>query len=412
MLKKFNFIKFSTLFIRVSGVGSRFLLAFFLTKYISLEFQGGYTLIISTVTLLIILLGLDFYIYSNRLIVKNSDNQIFCLKNALVFYFFTYILLFILLWAFYYFYPIIKVPFYLFYFLIVFEHLGQEFFRIYIVLKKVLFANILLFVRTGLWSSILVLSFFFIEGFKISLNSILLLWLISAFITCVLGFSFYPNIKLFFRTEIDRNWIYKGVLVGLTMFLSTICLKIMEYSDRYLIAFFLDKKQLGIYSLFFQISNFINVILFTLYISFLYPDILKGVYEKSHKDLKKAKSIIIKNTTIVVVVFSIFSILGLPYIIEYVGKPELYDKRFIIYILIAGSLFLNYSFASHYVIIGFEKEKLIFKATFVACIFNVALNLILIPIIGIYGPAIALLVGNIILFLLKRKYERNLTSKW
>ena len=411
MIKNISYFQFFTLVIRGLGIGSRFLLTFYLTKYISLEFQGSFTLLVTTITLLVIFFGLDFYIYSNKLLVKKPHSAISNLKNSLVFFSFGYVILFVLLKSLYV-YNSIPISFWLIYLLVVFEHLGQEFFRIYVALRHLLFANVLIFVRTGLWSCFIVLGFVLNEDFRPALEYILILWLVSAIITTILGFLFYPDIKNIFNAQIDKKWIVKGLMVGSTMFLSTVCLKIIEYSDRYLITIFLDKTQLGIYAIFFQIANIINVIMFTAYISFIYPDILSSVYNKRMLDLKNHKNFLNKKVVVIVSFFMIASFFGLPHMINFIDRPELDESSSILGILILGNLFLNLSYAYHYVLIGFEKENLIFKATFIACGLNILVNLAFIPIIGIYGSALALLMSNFTLYFLKRHYEGKLIAKW
>lgn len=413
LLNKDLYNKLLTVSCRLLGLGSRFMLTFLLTKEISLEFQGEYTLVSTSVALVIILFGFDFYVYANRLLIKQKNREVFFFKNSLVFYSFSYLLLFPFIWFTTKNFDVIDVgPFWTLYFLIIFEHLGQELFRSYIAMRKPLFANVLLLLRTGSWAGIIVFALFFIKDFQISIPEILRLWLFFAFVTCVLGIAFYPNIKSFGQEKIDFKWIRKGMGVGLTMFMSTICLKAIEYSDRYLIAFFLDKTQLGIYALYFQLANLINVIIFTMYISFIYPDIIQGVHEKSRDTTLRAMKSIQKKTFFIILLYAALSIVLIPLFLKYIGRSELYPNIPIFYILLSGFLFLNLNFSYHFVIVGFEKETLIFKATFLACVFNILMNALLIPLFGIYGAAVALLAGNFVLFLVKRRYGKNLFDQW
>lgn len=409
---KINFTKLSTLFFRGLGILSRFLLTFLITKFISLEFQGEYTLIVSSVTLLIIFFGFDFYVYAGRLIIKEPTKQLFFFKNMIVFYLFSYVLLFFVLWYIVHSLNFKLGSFWLLYFLVILEHLGQEFFRLYLALRKPLLANALLFLRTGLWAFIIVLGFVFVSDFDISMVNILSAWLFCALLTCIFGFWKYPGIRGFFKEKIDLSWIKKGLIVGLTMFASTICLKIIEFSDRYLIAFFLDKKEVGIYAFYFQLSNIINVVIFTMYISFLYPDIIDGVYKKSYSSIESIRATLRKKTFLIVGVFAALFLIGSPFLLNYMNRPELNANKSLFYILLLSTVFLNLSFSSHYVIIGAEKEKLIFKATLYACLLNVIINLVLIPIIGIYGSALALLGSTIVLLIFKKRYEKQCLSGW
>lgn len=204
----------------------------------------------------------------------------------------------------------------------------------------------------------------------------------------------------------------KGFYVGSAMFLSTIFLKIIEYSDRYFITYFINEKELGIYFFFFQIANLVNVIVYTAFISFVYPSIMKSVYSQSQKTLQIAQNSIIKNTIALTILFAVLSLFFMNDLLDFIDRPELYEKRSVFYIHLAGAFFFNLSFASHFVLIAEEKEKLILKVTLASCIVNVVLNLSLIPVIGIYGAAISLLCSNIIMFIIKLIYEKRLISKW
>ncbi|MFD2563561.1 oligosaccharide flippase family protein [Aquimarina rubra] len=408
VLRKIGLEKVITLLVRFVGIGSRFLLTFLLTKEISLEFQGEYSLVVTSVALLVILFGFDFYVHSNRMIVKGEYDAVFCLKNSVTFYLLSYCVLFPAIWFFFKIFSIEFVRVELLLVLILFEHLGQEFFRTYIALGRPLLANILLFIRTGLWCLILVLGLLFLKPFQVDLNNILVIWLISAIICAMLGFIFFPNLKSFFKIKVDKIWIKRGVIVGATMFLSTICLKIIEYSDRYLIVLFTSKKDLGIYSVFFQLVNVVNVVVFTMYISFLYPSIIKGVYNSNFGAVRAAQKTIKTKTILAVVFYGIASFFFLPFFLEFIGKEELNQNMFLFYIMLISTLFLNFSFTSHYVIVGAEKEKMIFTATFIACLVNLAINFSLIPFFGIYGSAFAMLLSNITLFVIKRKFEKKI----
>ena len=92
-LKDFlSFEKLASLFLRGVSILSRFLIVFFLTKEISLEFQGQYTLLNTTISILVIFLGLDLYVYITRQIIRVQSNYIFFLKQLLFFNILIYVL--------------------------------------------------------------------------------------------------------------------------------------------------------------------------------------------------------------------------------------------------------------------------------------------------------------------------------
>lgn len=407
-----NLHNFLALFLRGVSLLGRFALTFFIVKELSLELQGEYTLLVTTITLLVMLVGFDFYIYSSRRVTKKKERLIFILKNqlythAVIFMFVS----FLIVVYFYFFENLISIYFvFLMIVLLFFEHLGQELFRMYLILEKTLFANLLLFIRTGIWALVLSMYLFLSEVVELNLETILISWLFSAIFSVIVGLVYFPDINLFFDVKVDKQWIKKGIKVGVVMFISTIGIKIVEYSDRYLIVYFLEKTSLGIYSMFFQLYNLINVVVFTLIISFVYPKIFHAVNDNNKQKILKLKNEIIIKSSGIIILYGVFSWFSLPIILKVINKNELYAHQPIFFILLLGGLFLNISYSYHYVLIAKEKELSIVKSTLFVAVLNIIFNIILIPMFGITGAAISFLTSSILLLLTKMYYYRLTNS--
>lgn len=407
-----NLHNFLALFLRGVSLLGRFALTFFIVKELSLELQGEYTLLVTTITLLVMLVGFDFYIYSSRRVTKKKERLIFILKNqlythAVIFMFVS----FLIVVYFYFFENLISIYFvFLMIVLLFFEHLGQELFRMYLILEKTLFANLLLFIRTGIWALVLSMYLFLSEVVALNLETILISWLFSAIFSVIVGLVYFPDINLFFDVKVDKQWIKKGIKVGVVMFISTIGIKIVEYSDRYLIVYFLEKTSLGIYSMFFQLYNLINVVVFTLIISFVYPKIFHAVNDNNKQKILKLKNEIIIKSSGIIILYGVFSWFSLPIILKVINKNELYAHQPIFFILLLGGLFLNISYSYHYVLIAKEKELSIVKSTLFVAVLNIIFNIILIPMFGITGAAISFLTSSILLLLTKMYYYRLTNS--
>ncbi len=407
-----NLHNFLALFLRGVSLLGRFALTFFIVKELSLELQGEYTLLVTTITLLVMLVGFDFYIYSSRRVTKKKERLIFILKNqlythAVIFMFVS----FLIVVYFYFFENLISIYFvFLMIVLLFFEHLGQELFRMYLILEKTLFANLLLFIRTGIWALVLSMYLFLSEVVELNLETILISWLFSAIFSVIVGLVYFPDINLFFDVKVDKQWIKKGIKVGVVMFISTIGIKIVEYSDRYLIVYFLEKTSLGIYSMFFQLYNLINVVVFTLIISFVYPKIFHAVNDNNKQKILKLKNEIIIKSSGIIILYGVFSWFSLPIILKVINKNELYAHHPIFFILLLGGLFLNISYSYHYVLIAKEKELSIVKSTLFVAVLNIIFNIILIPMFGITGAAISFLTSSILLLLTKMYYYRLTNS--
>jgi O-antigen/teichoic acid export membrane protein len=409
---KIDYSKILILVVRAIGILSRFLITFLFTKKISLEFQGEYTLYNTSITLIILLLGLDFYMYSNRYVIKHNDRALFALKNQFVLQLVMYTIsfaVFYLLFGDTYF----GLKFLLLFFSTTFlDHLAQDFFRLYIVLKKVLLANIILFIKSSLWTGFLVIYLFLDEKPTISIEQVLIYWSFSSVLAIIIGFYFYPNSLNFFKEEISKTWILKGIKVGCLLLVATIFSKIIEYSDRYLIEYFLGTKSVGIYSFLFQLSNLVNVVIFTIYISFIYPNLMESVHKEDLLGLKSYNNQIINKSTIIIVIYFLVSIVFLPIIIKIVARNELYDYQLVFYVLLIGNLFLNYNFAAYYALIALEKERQIIYVSFFGCIINLVVNIVFIPIFGIITGAFSLLAANVFIYIFYNSIKTKAVSSW
>jgi O-antigen/teichoic acid export membrane protein len=396
--------KIGLLSLRGTGILAKFLLTFLITKKISLDFQGSFSLITTSITLLVLLFGLDFYIYSNKLIIQDKSKAIFYLKNNLLFYCLVYaIFIPIIYFVFIEIFSDTDLNVYLFLFVVILEHLGQEFFRIYIALQRVYLANILLFIRTGLWASLVVVYLFFAEVALISINDLLLVWVFSALLTTILSFYYYPQINLFFQQKIDYTWIKKGITIAGQMFLTTIFLKIIEFADRYIIDYYYDKEIVGIYTFYYQMANLSNVIIFTLYISFLYPKLIESIYKNDIISTANIQRDIKTKTIIVIVATAFLFILILPTFLSFVDRVKLYEYNLLLFGFLAANLFINLSYAGHYTLIGHNQERKILGITFVIFLFNIVASILLIKYYGIFGAIISQITSSFLLFIFKNR---------
>lgn len=149
-----NITKKSLLMLSLRGatLASKFILITYLAKYSSFEVLAGYSLISITVSYFLYILGFDFYSYSSREIISNtyykSSGMIF---NQFFFYIVMYVLSIPLLIVFFQYNIISSDLLFLFSFVLISEHLSQEFMRLIVINGHALKANFQLFLRTASW---------------------------------------------------------------------------------------------------------------------------------------------------------------------------------------------------------------------------------------------------------------------
>ncbi|ARV07280.1 hypothetical protein BTO04_11540 [Polaribacter sp. SA4-10] len=400
MNKTFPFFKLLNVFLRIGGIGSKFLIVTLMSKYFDVDVFGNYGLITSIITILIFVLGLDFYNFSIRDILKTSDKQEIINKVTLTFalYLFVYILFIVVGYFIFSSINYIKPYLFLVLLLVITEHLSQEIYRLLVGFKKVLLANILLFFRTVSWSSIII--YYYYNNSLITINKIFILWLIANTLTIVyvIILSIIKNYNRIIKISLNSNWVKKGLRISSVFFLATISLKSMEYANRFIVDYFMGEELAGIFLFYSNISILITVYINTIVISFELPELIKSAnLPDVNKLLKKFKKSLLIHTLI----SSLFIFLIIKPLLMWQNKVEFENFLPLIYFLIIGAGLMNYSLFYHFKLYIYHKDKALLKSMVFSAILSLLLTISLTYFYGIYGTATAFVISSIILFYMR-----------
>jgi O-antigen/teichoic acid export membrane protein len=409
-IKKNFFLSIVNVFLRLSVTFGKFVLLIYIAKYFTTEDLGIYGLFTTSIALAIILMGIDFYNFSHREILNDRSNVSKYLYNQFIFHIVCYLLSIPLTFLLSHFRIIPNHYLSFFLIILVLEHLSQEFYRIFIILKKPVIANLIFFIRSGLWTYLIVFLWLF-NIFPKDLSTVWLMWFMSVFFSVILSVVELSKIGVLKKESLDWEWIVKGIKTGLFFFIGTLCYKVIEFSDRYMIDVLLSKSAVGIYTFYVNIANLVNTVVFTSVIIFYYPRLFE--YMTQGKDEYR---IIVKKfflSTLIVSLVSIFIILILIYpIISIINKVEYLENIKVFYIMLIANVILNLSFIPHYVLYAMKKERIIVYSTVVASFVNIILNIFLIKKLGILGAGISTLISFTIIAMFKSlgglKLEKNI----
>ena len=397
---KTTFNKLFNVFLRLGGIGSKFIIITLMSKYFDVDVFGNYGLILSTITLLIFILGLDFYNFSIRDILKSSRLQENVNKviSSILLYIFTYIIFIFLGYFFLREITYIKPFIFLIIFLGISEHLSQEIYRLLIGFKKVLLANILLFIRTFGWGSVIIFDYYY--GNNITIEKILKLWMFTNFLTILYVFVYvvFNNFKNILNYKININWIKKGMKISSFFFVATISLKLIEYANRYIVDYFMGEELAGIFLFYSNISILITVYVNTIVISFELPDLISfSNTTKIFQLLKNFK----KNLLIHTVLSSIFILLIIKPLLIWQDKEEFQNYLPLIYFFVFGVALMNYSLLYHFKLYIYHKDKSLLKSLVISAIISIIITIIFSYLLGVYGTAIAFVLTSLTLFYLR-----------
>jgi O-antigen/teichoic acid export membrane protein len=409
-IKNASWVTTINLGIRGATLVGKFLLVYFLADELTVTQNGVWGIFTTSIALSLYVVGLDFYTYSSRRILEfKEEDRSPMLRDQLVFYLLSYLVLFPILGLLFVF-NVIEAKFAIFFYaILIFEHLAQEAYRTFVIFSKPILANIILFLRTGLWAYILVFLWKMgVEELE-SLKWLYLFWL-SGGIAAV-GLALYFITKLKFKSvrnvPIDWKWIRQGINVSLFFFIGTVGYKIIEFADRYFINFYHGTEPVGVYTFYANMCNIVETFVHTSVIIIFSPRLIE-TFHQSNYNYRKTLSQFAKQVVLYTIIIGILlAILIIP-MLQSLENDEYINDYPTFLVLVVSKMVLNISLIFHYILYVRKNDFPIIKATVIACVINILLNFILIPPMGIMGAALATLISFFIILIMKMYYSRNL----
>ncbi len=392
------------LLFRVLTVIAKFALSLIVVKNLGVSELGVYGIFQTTVLLLIYVLGFDFYTYNAREITRiYSRPLIFYLSNQFTFHAIAYLIVLPLTLFLFMGNVVEKEYILLFYLVLVSEHISQELYRILVIIKKATLASLSLFVRSGLWVAVLFLVWSYGWSEK-GLTLIFWLWFAGALISIVIALI---NLDFKGKFEVDWSWIKKGIRTSAPFFLATIFYKVIEFSGRYFLDFFWTKSEVGVFTFFSSVSNALFVLVHSTVIIVMSPYLLEAanlgkddfriVFAKFRKQLLASTAV-----GLVLAILFIYPLLG------FMDSEPLSENLLAYFLLLLAVTFFCLSYLPHYHLYAFKEDKYLLKAAVIGASFNILVNSLLVPWIGITGAAASQLISMFLLFLAKGWYSRKL----
>lgn len=347
--------------LRISTLSSRFLLFFFLAKFLNPTSLGHYGLFAAAVGYAIYFVGFDFYIYAIRdIIVSSADRRGTLLKSQaalsglLYVIFFPFALVFIN-------FAIWPTNITLFFFpILILEHFNQEQSRLLTALSDQIASSIINFIRLGLWPFGIVIIMSLDPGTR-TLETVMIFWVFSGAIAAALGLWRLRQLKInFLSPAVDWAWVKKGIVISSAFLVATLALRGFQTIDKYWLEYVGGIEIVGAYVLLLGVASTMMTILDAGLFSYVYPALISHI----HVNNASIVHVIIKKTLIQTVLFCFFfstvSIFLLPYLLDWIGNPA-YNNNLHWYPWLLMAMTLNsVSMVPHYGLyaLGLNKPRI------------------------------------------------------
>lgn len=231
-----NSLRTRALNIGLRGItlASRFLLIFFLARFLEPAQLGLYGLLTATIGYSLYLLGFDFYTFTTREILKRDRNEWGGLLKdqgalSLVLY-----AIFIPLLSLIFFNSLLPWRFAGWFFaLLVLDHINQELSRLLVAISEQLLASVLLFIRQGTWA-LAVPALMAIDPTTRSLDYVLGAWTVAGVVAVLAGGYRLTQLQIAgWHKKVDWRWIATGLKVSIPLLVATLAIRGVFTLDRY-----------------------------------------------------------------------------------------------------------------------------------------------------------------------------------
>jgi O-antigen/teichoic acid export membrane protein len=265
-------------------LATRFVFIFFLAKYLDPASVGYYGLFAATVGYAIYFVGLDFYTYLTREIIKTPvERRGQLLKNQaalsgvlyLVLLPFTIVFLHQSGWPahlMWWFFPILLL-----------EYFNQEMSRFLVAMSEQITASLILFVRQGSWA-IAIVALLTWDASSRNLDTVMALWAIAGVAATTIGIWKLRRLRMGgWEARVDWIWIKKGIRISLAFLIATLALRGIQTIDRYWLEALGGIEMVGAYVILLGVASTLMAFLDAGVFAFAYPTLIKLSHQQDHR---------------------------------------------------------------------------------------------------------------------------------
>lgn len=317
-----NMVRIFNTGLRAATLGARFLFVFFLAKYLDEASVGYYGIFTATVGYALYFVGLDFYTYTTREILKVTHAERGqMLKGQASLSGLLYLIVLpvsgLLL-------PLADWPaglIFWFFPILFLEHLNQEISRLLVALSEQIPASLIMFMRQGSWALAIVGLMAWNNNWR-NLHALMACWALAGVIAAVMGGRKIWQLQMGgWSLPVNWAWVKRGAMVSTAFLLATLALRGAQTMDRYWLQSLVNIETVGAYVLFLSIAGTLLVFLDAGVFTFAYPELIGLHHGNQQAEIRRKVRGLLTYTLVASIGFSVVSWVLLPYLLQWIGKP-------------------------------------------------------------------------------------------
>ncbi|MDN5873138.1 MAG: hypothetical protein L0H29_01985 [Sinobacteraceae bacterium] len=381
--------------LRGLALGSKFVLLFFLARFLPPAQIGLYGLVTASISYGVMTLGLDFYTYATRQMLSNDRNLwATYIRDQTAAYgvvYFFELPLFLFLFGFG------VLPWELagwFFALLVCEHIARELNRLLVVVGRPVLATVTFLFQSGFWVWFVLTIMFFHSDVR-KLWIVFAAWIVGDIVAIAFGiFVGMRGIRWRDRTpRVNWSWIRKGIRVAAIFLVATLSLRGVFAADRIIVKQAAGLDLLGVYTFYIGMAmsatSFLDAGVFT----FLYPRVVAAFRTGKLPQFRALMHRLWLQTAGVTAILLVIIALAFKPVLGLLNHPVYLDHLPVMWILLGVVALYALGMVPHYGLYAFGRDRTIMASHLTGFITFLGASIGLARIWPLGGVAVGLAVG-------------------
>lgn len=390
--------------LRSSTLGAKFLLTLFIARFLNLESLGAYGLITGFTVVAPVVIGMGL---QNTLAREAVGQPLPALTHNLRHYWSLILALYTLLglaaaaWGIATGHTELALAIAA---ITALEHLNQDTFVILINRHRALLGNVLMFIRAAGWIFLYIAAAFLIPALR-TLEWLLIFWLTGIILPLILfarDTRHWPWL-ITLKSPLNSEWFKTHLTKARFLFMSDVAYAASQYTDRYLITFFLGLETAGVYVFFWQIGNAVQNLVSTAINQLYRPKLILAFKQKDEEKYWALFRQNIKFTAANAVVLSLIVGICVAVCLPYLNKPLLAANIGLLVGILIGVTVRLITEVLTSILFSQHRDKQNAIALILTLTLNTLLNISLINVMGAYGSMLAIIASNVTIFGIRLK---------
>lgn len=384
----------SNLGLRASTLVFRFLLTFYIVKYLGFEAAGIYGLTLGAVGIMPALVGwgLNYFVARDAVgvpVVTAAAK----IKTRLVITTISLTLATILavILAFATDYPL--TPIYILIIVLVWlETYALDLHVPMIAMEMALQANVLVFIRSALWVPVIVGLGLMFPALQ-SLEAVFASWILSYVVVFAVLYWLIRSwpLKEIARAPLEGTWIKERLRRSWFIYFSDLGLVGLVYADRYIVSFMLGLTLTGVYTFYWSLTNALQTLMTTAVVQLALPVLFKAYNSGSATDWRRIMRQQFIKTTALSVVLGIGVFFGSEVLIHVLDMKGVTEYRSIFIMLLLAAIIRSSSDLLNVGLTSMKKDNHYATINLLGVCLSVAMAFAMIELFGFVGTGIAAL---------------------